>query len=67
MNEYQQALVRIIELEDRNAELLEALEALSFALNTLAGEGIKVSVGAGFMVIDALNRADEAIRKGEQR
>jgi len=26
MNEYQQALVRIIELEDRNAELLEALE-----------------------------------------
>ena len=24
MNEYQQALVRIIELEDRNAELLEA-------------------------------------------
>jgi len=28
MNEYQQALLRIIELEDRNAELLEALEEL---------------------------------------
>ena len=28
MNEYQQALVRIIELEDRNAELLEALKLI---------------------------------------
>ena len=26
MNEYQQALLRIIELEDKNAELLEELE-----------------------------------------
>ena len=29
MNEYQQALVRIIEMEDRNAELLEALEFIA--------------------------------------
>ena len=28
MNEYQQALTRIIELEDKNAELLEALVAI---------------------------------------
>ena len=28
MNEYQQALMRIIELEDKNAELLEALVAI---------------------------------------
>ena len=27
MNEYQQALMRIIELEDKNAELLDGLEA----------------------------------------
>ena len=29
MNEYQQALTRIIELEDKNAELLEALEIVT--------------------------------------
>ena len=28
MNEYQQALMKIIELEDKNAELLEALVAI---------------------------------------
>jgi len=29
MNEYQQALHRIIELEDRNTELLEALDRIA--------------------------------------
>ena len=37
MNEYQQALTRIIELEDKNAELLEALEA---AQAWLKGDGV---------------------------
>ena len=33
MNEYQQALTRIIELEDKNAELLEALENIVVEIN----------------------------------
>jgi len=56
MNEYQQALVRIIELEDRNAELLEALEqALRYASNTWDIECAPLWV----------EQATEAIRKGE--
>ena len=33
MNAYQEALLRIIELEDRNAELLEALEQIDHDIN----------------------------------
>ena len=35
MNEYQQALMRIIELEDKNAELLEALGRAEQTLRNL--------------------------------
>ena len=50
MNEYQQALMRIIELEDKNAELLEALE-----------DAIKWHVQGG--VDWWVDNAKEAIRK----
>jgi len=38
MNAYQEALLRIIELEDRNAELLEALEMNNTLLLSMSKE-----------------------------
>ena len=57
MNEYQQALVRIIELEDKNAELLEALR---HAVNWTIGYGFPEDHKPVWMP-----QAEEAIRKGE--
>ena len=50
MNEYQQALTRIIELEDKNTELLEALELL-------------VGEDGDLFSNEAHSKAREAIRK----
>ena len=55
MNEYQQALVRIIELEDRNAELLEALKLI----RTVSGMPYPISKSW------LKHYAGEAIRKGD--
>ena len=62
MNEYQQALMRIIELEDKNAELLEAMERILRSSNSAKHGNSKAREGA----IYTINRiATEAIRKGE--
>ena len=57
MNEYQQALVRIIELEDRNAELLEAIEKIArFGVN-------QVHPPSDLLLVQVW--ANEAIRKAK--
>ena len=53
MNEYQQALTRIIELEDKNAELLEALRTIAEDAEYLD-------------MLDIANTATEAIRKASR-
>ena len=71
MNEYQQALMRIIELEDRNAELLEALEECEEAFLQIQEAYAFYVVGetkASKMLklaLPATKVATEAIRKGE--
>ena len=58
MNEYQQALMRIIELEDKNAELLKALER---ALRHLEE---KIEIGQFYETEIIRQDLREAIRKG---
>ena len=55
MNEYQQALVRIIELEDRNAELLEALEAVLSNYSPVSG--YCVTAEDAMRAFDAIDKA----------
>ena len=65
MNEYQQALLRIIELEDKNAELLEALEGM-LKLHYRLMEDYpydKISFGLAQMIVRDRDKATEAIRK----
>ena len=62
MNEYQQALVRILELEDRNAELLGALRGIN---SILAIWVLDPSKAPNTLVTSIQFITEPAIRKGE--
>jgi len=60
MNAYQEALLRIIELEDRNAELLEALYAFANHVPEMWGDEVRdgyIRLGIAGDTIDKIEEA----------